>query len=140
MVESNDGGGTVSVNGGATWSGQQYSTAQVYRVTTTDEVPYHVRGAQQDNTTVCVPSRRDAHTPPSAASGDWFYEVGGGESADIATVPGRPDLFYAGSTNTLTRFDRRSGDTRDLQPSPVAVPLRGTRDIVALLVNHGLWA
>ena len=121
MVEANDGGGIVTVNGGATWSRQHYPTAQLYRVTTTDEVPYHVCGAQQDNSTVCVPSRGDALAPPDAAPGDWFYAVGGGESADIATVPGQPNLFYAGSTNTLTRFDRRTGDLRDVQPYPRTV-------------------
>ena len=118
MVEANDGGANVSVNGGATWTSQRYPTAQIYRVTTTDERPYHVCGAQQDNTTVCVPSSPVASTPPGARPGDWFYEVGGGESADIAVRPGQPDVFYAGSTNTLTRFDRRTGTTRDVQPYP----------------------
>src|SRR5205807_2783966 len=30
MAEANDGGGTVSVNGGRTWTGEAYSTAQTY--------------------------------------------------------------------------------------------------------------
>ncbi len=118
MVGANDGGANVTVNGGVSWTSQRYPTAQIYRVTTTDEVPYHVCGAQQDNTTVCVPSRASALAPPGSAQGDWFYDVGGGESADIATVPGNPDLFFAGSTNTLTRFDRRTGNARDVQPHP----------------------
>jgi hypothetical protein len=56
MANSNDGGGNVSVNGGETWTGQVYPTAQLYHVATTRDVPYHVCGAQQDNTTLCVPS------------------------------------------------------------------------------------
>jgi photosystem II stability/assembly factor-like uncharacterized protein len=118
MVEGNDGGASVSQNGGRTWTAQRYPTAQIYRVTTTDEVPFDVCGAQQDNTTVCVPSRAHPATPPGSAFGDWFYEVGGGESADIATRPGDPNVFYAGSTNTLTRIDRRDGSARDVQPHP----------------------
>ena len=118
MIEGNDGGAIVSVNGGRTWTSQRFPTAQIYRVVTTDELPYHVCGAQQDNTTVCVPSDGSALAPPASGSGDWYYEVGGGESADIATNPGTPDIFYAGATNTLTRFDRRTGAVRDVQPYP----------------------
>lgn len=118
MVEANDGGAVVTTNGGRTWTSQRYPTAQIYRVTTTDERPYHVCGAQQDNTTVCVPSRDGGLAPPGSAPGDWYYAVGGGESADIATVPGNPDRFYAGSTNTLTTFDRRHATERDVQPWP----------------------
>ncbi len=118
MIEANDGGAIVSVNGGRTWTGQQYPTAQIYRVATTDEVPYHVCGAQQDNTTVCVPSIAGSLTPPGASIGDWYYEIGGGESADVAPKPGAPDIFFAGATNTLTRFDRRTGAVRDVQPYP----------------------
>src|SRR6185503_6422738 len=118
MVEGNDGGAIVSVNGGETWTRQRYPTAQIYRVATTDEFPYHVCGAQQDNTTVCVPSIESHLAEPDARAGDWFYAVGGGESADIAPKPGAPDIFFAGSTNTLTRYDRRTGATRDVQPYP----------------------
>ncbi len=118
MIEANDGGAVVSENGGATWTAQRYPTAQLYRVATTDDVPYHVCGAQQDNSTACVASDGGILAPPAGIAGDWFYEVGGGESADIAPKPGVPDIFYAGSTNTLTRFDRRSGQSRDVQPFP----------------------
>ena len=118
MVEANDGGASVSMNGGITWTGQRYPTAQMYRVATTDDFPYHVCGAQQDNTTACVPSVAGHLAPPDARPGDWYYEVGGGESADIAPKPGAPDIFFAGSTNTLTRYDRRTGQVRDVQPNP----------------------
>jgi photosystem II stability/assembly factor-like uncharacterized protein len=36
MIEGNDGGANVSTNGGQTWTDQAYSTAQMYRLTTTD--------------------------------------------------------------------------------------------------------
>ena len=118
MIEANDGGAVVSMTGGESWTGERYPTAQMYRVVTTDDVPYHVCGAQQDNTTACVASDGGHLAPPNGAVGDWFYEVGGGESADIAPKPGAPDIFYAGSTNTLTRYDRRTGQARDVQPHP----------------------
>ena len=131
MIVADDGGASVSVNGGATWTARGFPTAQIYRVTTTSDVPYHVCGAQQDNSTVCVPRDGGHLRAPDSAPGDWFYEVGGGESATIAAKPGQPDVIYAGATNTLTRYDRRTGQERDVQPYPRLVmgePASGMRE------------
>src|SRR2546427_11367842 len=57
MIEGNDGGASVSYNGGKTWTDQDYATAQFYHVTTTNHFPYRVCGAQQDNSRVCGPRR-----------------------------------------------------------------------------------
>ncbi len=114
MINSNDGGGNVSVNGGQTWTGQDYPTAQLYHVATTKDFPYQVCGAQQDNSTICVPSEQTR-----GRSSGYVYAVGGGESGYIAPHPLNPNLFYAGSQGALiTRFDRSNGQTRDIQPYP----------------------
>ncbi len=110
MINANDGGANVSVNGGQTWTSQGYPTAQLYHVTTTAHVPYHVCGAQQDNSTVCVPVN---------GGGDEFYAVGGGESGYIAADPRNPDVYYAGSYGgLLTRYDRRTGQMREVNVWP----------------------
>ena len=57
MIQANDGGANVSVNGGADWTDQDYPTGQFYNVFTTRHVPYHICGAQQDNSTACVGSQ-----------------------------------------------------------------------------------
>ena len=57
MIESDDGGSEVSVDGGKTWSDEDFATAQFYHVITTTHFPYHICGAQQDNSTLCGPSR-----------------------------------------------------------------------------------
>src|SRR5438128_3342410 len=49
LFRSNDGGANVSVNGGETWTGQAYPTAQLYHLATTRDVPCHVCGAQQED-------------------------------------------------------------------------------------------
>src|SRR5258708_5547901 len=117
MVESNDGGANVSQNGGQTWTGQEYATAQLYHVATTRDIPYHVCGAQQDNSTICVSS---APAGRGGRGGTPPYAVGGGESGYIAPHPTDPNLFYAGSQGALlTRFDRRTGATRDIQVYPL---------------------
>ena len=121
MINSNDGGANVSTNGGETWTTQPFPTAQLYHVATTKDYPYHVCGAQQDNTTVCVPSDGGRnHRDPRSPAGSWMYEVGGGESGYIAPSPTNPDIFYAGSQGALlTRYDRSTGKSRDIQVYPL---------------------
>src|SRR6185437_3904293 len=46
-----------STDGGKTWTDEDYATAQFYHVIATTHFPYHVCGAQQDNSTLCGPSR-----------------------------------------------------------------------------------
>jgi photosystem II stability/assembly factor-like uncharacterized protein len=114
MVNANDGGGNVSFNGGQTWTGQAYPTAQFYHVSTTKDFPYHVCGAQQDNSTACIPSR-----PARTRGGTEFYSAGGGESGYVTPHPKDPALFYAGSQGALiTKYNRETGQTRDIQPYP----------------------
>jgi photosystem II stability/assembly factor-like uncharacterized protein len=121
MINANDGGGNVTVNGGRTWTGQRYPTAQMYTVATTRDFPYHVCGAQQDNTTACVesdgaPQLRTGNTNPG---GDYFYPVGGNESGWVVPHATDPNIFYGGGQEAyLTRFDRTSGEARDIQPFP----------------------
>ncbi|HJZ99156.1 MAG TPA: hypothetical protein VKE70_21750 [Candidatus Solibacter sp.] len=117
MIESNDGGANVSINGGESWTGQEYPTAQLYHVATTRDIPYHVCGAQQDNSTICVGSQSGGR---GGRGGVAPYAVGGGESGYIAPHPTNPNIFYAGSQGALlTRFDRRNGWTRDIQVYPL---------------------
>ena len=129
MINGNDGGGVVTVNGGRTWTSMRYPTAQIYRLATTADFPYHACGAQQDNTTVCVSSERGHLRDPGAPSTEWMYAVGGGESGYIAPHPTDPDIFYAGATNTLTRYDRAAGTLADIQPWPRIVMGEPARDM-----------
>jgi hypothetical protein len=110
MINANDGGANVSLNAGESWTGQRYPTSQFYNVFTTSHVPYHVCGAQQDNSTACV---------PSTGTGDELYDVGGGESGYIAPDPLDTDVFYAGSYGgLLTRVNRRTGEERAINVWP----------------------
>ena len=116
MIEGNDGGANVSTNGGEDWTDQDYSTAQMYRLATTDDDPYLVCGEQQDRGAVCS----------SSTGGDFINIPGGSESGPIAVDPRDSNVIYAGSccgpfTGSLTRFDR-SGKTgiggRRIDPWP----------------------
>jgi len=116
MIVANDGGGSVSTNAGRTWTAERYPTAQFYHVAVTEDVPYHVCGAQQDSGTACVPSEPGGSLLPA---GDWYYSAGGGEAAYIAPDPQAPGVFYAGDqAGILTRYDRTTGQRRDIQVNP----------------------
>ena len=114
MIEANDGGANVSVNGGETWTDQDYPTAQFYHVFLTSHIPYQICGAQQDNSTACMSSQSAGF-----GQGAYYYDVGGGESGYIAPDPLDPDVYYAGSYGgLLTRFDRRTGQQRNINIWP----------------------
>ena len=84
MIASNDGGVTVTLDGGKTWTLQDNQpTAQFYHVITDSATPYRVYGAQQDSGTVAIVSRSD---DGSIDRSDW-YDVGGGEAGYIAPYP-----------------------------------------------------
>jgi photosystem II stability/assembly factor-like uncharacterized protein len=123
LAEANDGGGTISVNGGQAWTDEDFPTAQLYHIIATRDFPYQVVGAQQDNSTIAVPSEdwkhRVANTNSTKPGIGYAYTVGGGESGYIAQDPLNPDIFYAGSQGALlTRIDRSTGQRRDVQVYP----------------------
>jgi photosystem II stability/assembly factor-like uncharacterized protein len=116
MIEANDGGATISLNGGKNWSTEDNQpTAQFYRVALDNDFPYHAYGAQQDNTTVGIATR--------SASGaiterDW-HPVGGGESGWIAPYLKDTNIVFAGSYDgLLTRYDHHDGQTRSVTVWP----------------------
>ena len=114
MVQANDGGANVSLNRGASWTDQDFATAQFYHVSTTNEFPYKVCGAQQDNSTLCGPSRKEG----GVTMADW-YDAGGGESGYVTPHPTKPDVIFAGSYGgLLTRKDRRTEFERNVTVYP----------------------
>ncbi len=115
MIESNDGGANVSFNGGRSWTEQDQPTAQFYRVALDNDFPYNIYGAQQDNSTVRIASRT---MEGGIGTSDW-YDVGGGESGWIAPSPKDSQIVFAGSYGGLTtRYDRRTGQQRNISPYP----------------------
>jgi photosystem II stability/assembly factor-like uncharacterized protein len=116
MIEGNDGGAVVTLNGGETWSGvYNQPTAEMYHVITDSQTPYRIYGAQQDNTTITIVSR----APIAGISGADTFAVGGGESGYIAVRPDDPNVVFAGNyQGTITRYDRRTGQSRNIMVWP----------------------
>ena len=78
MINGNDGGANVSVNGAESWTGQAYPTAQFYNAFVTAALPYHVCGAQQDNSTACVSSAGDR---------EWCTKSEAGRAGTLRRTP-----------------------------------------------------
>ncbi|MEX2271639.1 MAG: hypothetical protein WD690_09220 [Vicinamibacterales bacterium] len=119
LVSGNDGGGAVSYAGGPGWTPQDFPTAQYYHVITTKHVPFHVCGAQQDGSTVCLSSGGGGGRGGRGGTPE-MYSAGGAEPGYIAPDPLNLDIFYAGGNNgsLLTRLDRRSGNLKEVNPYP----------------------
>ncbi len=116
LLEGNDGGATVSTDGGKSWSGDHNQpTGQFYHVAVDEQFPFHIYGAQQDEGSFEGPSATSHGMIPL---GDW-NEVAYGESTFIAPKPGNPDVTYgAGYFSIFLSYNLATGQYRDVSPWP----------------------
>src|SRR5436190_5683025 len=116
MIGANDGGATVTLNGGRSWSTQNNQpTAQIYRVNTDRKFPYWVYGAQQDNSSIATPSATSGFGIDAT---DW-YPVAGCESAHLAFDPENPRYVYGGCyQGMIDEFDRDTRLSRNIMAWP----------------------
>jgi len=99
MIQSNDGGANVSLDGGTSWSTQMNQpTAEIYQVAVDNQYPYRVYGAQQDNTTVIVPSL-------PLGNGQDFRVGPGCETGPIIPSQGNPNVVYGSCKGQFSRLD-----------------------------------
>ena len=99
MIQSNDGGANVSLDGGRTWSTQaNQPTAEIYQVAVDNQYPYRVYGAQQDNTTVIVPSL-------PTGDGQGFRTGPGCETGPIIPDWRHPELVYGSCKGQFSRLN-----------------------------------
>ncbi|MEA2564687.1 MAG: hypothetical protein QOH06_6191 [Acidobacteriota bacterium] len=117
LISANDGGATVSLNGGSTWSTQlNQPTAELYRVATDNGFPYRVYSAQQDSGTISVPTA-SRNVPFGLMDA---YQVGGGEASHIAVDPRDANIVYATISGQVSRTDvaRKASDLLYIYPEP----------------------
>ena len=105
MIQANDGGATVSQDGGRTWSTENNQpTAELYQLYVDNQYPLRLYGAQQDNSTLIVP------TGPTGAGYDTEWRVGPGcETGPIMPHPTNPDTVYGSCKGQFSRKSMRSG-------------------------------
>ena len=116
IIDSNDGGVDISLNGGETWFAPPLPIAQFYRIDVDAGVPYRVMGSMQDIGTGSGPSN-------SLATGgillcDW-HTVGGGEAGHVVADPSDPNIVWASEYGGyITRYDRRTRQARNVSVYP----------------------
>jgi photosystem II stability/assembly factor-like uncharacterized protein len=127
MIAANDGGVTVTLDGGKNWTREDNQpTAQFYHVITDTGTPYRVYGSQQDSGTVAIASRSD---DGSIDRSDW-YDVGGGEAGYIAPYPPDPNIVYAADyQGNITLFDKRTGQVKSITEQPEISDARGAGNL-----------
>lgn len=116
IINANDGGASVSLDGGSTWSTQENQpTAQFYHVAVDQRFPYWVYGAQQDNTNLAVASAGDEGV---IGPRDW-YPAGGGECGFVVPDPRDAQIIYSNSENSIGRYDKHREQVQDISAWPV---------------------
>jgi photosystem II stability/assembly factor-like uncharacterized protein len=109
IIQSNDGGANVSLNGGQTWSTiYNQPTAELYQLAVDNQYPYRLYGAQQDNTTLIVPS-----LPPQVDRVDdplQLWSIGPGcETGPIVPHPVNPRIIYGACKGEFYRMNLETG-------------------------------
>jgi photosystem II stability/assembly factor-like uncharacterized protein len=129
IMNGNDGGVTISVDWGRTWTQQNNQpTAQFYHVSADNRFPYFLYGAQQDNSTVAIASR---NTDEWVISDKDWYDVGGGESGYVTPDPTDANIVYASgdAAADVTRFDKRTQQVQVISPGPLDTSGQGAETL-----------
>jgi photosystem II stability/assembly factor-like uncharacterized protein len=121
IITGNDGGVSLTLDGGATWAAPAIPTPQFYNIDVDDRLPYHVGGTIQDWGTASGPastlrSGEDGGGGPNL--GD-FYIVGGGEAGDFVYDRAAPGHIYAGEySGYISHYQEGTGNFRNISIYP----------------------
>jgi photosystem II stability/assembly factor-like uncharacterized protein len=112
MIHSNDGGANVTLNAMATWSTQyNQPTAEIYQVYTDHAFPYRLYGAQQDNSTLIVPSLPETETAPDDPIQLW-RQGPGCETGPLFPHLTNRDTVYGSCKGQFSRLNLRTGQEK----------------------------
>jgi photosystem II stability/assembly factor-like uncharacterized protein len=127
LANANDGGASISVDGGRSWSSQDNQpTAQFYHVLVDDVYPYRLYSGQQDNSSVIIKSRSDG---PNIGERDW-QDGPGCESANIGVDRRNPRYTYGGCYQGIfDELDMETGLSRQIMAYPALSLTEPTNEI-----------
>ena len=113
IIDGSDGGASVTLNGGDTWSTlDNQPTADLFGLAIDNQEPYWVYAAQNDNNHIGIPSRARG-----AIGWTDILPVEGGEGGLTAVKPDG-SVVYACDRTAITRYDRRSGQGTNISVWP----------------------
>ncbi|MFY9720309.1 MAG: hypothetical protein WAK16_11785, partial [Candidatus Cybelea sp.] len=119
IIEANDGGAPISIDGGKTWDWRfNVVIAQLYRVGYDEENPYHVCGGLQDNDSYCGPS--DSLSQLGITNSDWRAVGNDGDGSWVWPQPGDPSSIWNVGVSLLNGqlgiFDLHTRQNYDISP------------------------
>ena len=115
MINGNDGGASISLDGGKSWSSQENQpTAQFYHVSVDQQFPYRLYSGQQDNSSVSIASRTDGG---SIGLRDWEASAGC-ESANIGVGKSGRYAYGGCYQGLINELDTETGLTRAIMVYP----------------------
>ncbi|MEK6611892.1 MAG: hypothetical protein AABZ29_03810 [Gemmatimonadota bacterium] len=130
MVQANDGGATVTINGGRTWSTlYNQPTAEIYQVYVDNQFPYRLYGAQQDNSTLIVPSLPLSSGRPDSPMQEWMSGPGC-ETGPIFPHPTNPDTVYGSCKGQFSRLRISSGAEKQYWVGAQSLYGNATQDLI----------
>jgi len=116
MIEGNDGGASVTRDGGQNWSTVfNQPTAELYSCDVDDQYPYYLYSGQQDNTTIRVPSSQpflnvltsnDNHKLDEII---YWERLGGCETGPVVPKPGDPNIVYSNCKGQFSIYNKELG-------------------------------
>jgi photosystem II stability/assembly factor-like uncharacterized protein len=119
IANANDGGASISIDGGKTWTTQNNQpTGQFYHVSVDNAFPYHIYGAQQDSSNVGIASRSDSGV---IGRENWFV-AGGGECGFVVPDPRDWHIIYSNQAEdapSIIRYDKNKEEVQDISPFPL---------------------
>ncbi|HXR96474.1 MAG TPA: hypothetical protein VN709_01400 [Terriglobales bacterium] len=134
FIEGNDGGATVTVDGGKTFSSEDNQpTGQFYHANLDNQFPFHIYGAQQDRSSNEGPSATAAGSIPPV-----WTTVQGGEMSFVVPTPDKPWITYGSGYYSMEwREDRRTGLVTNVSPWPdYKFGLGGDKELYRYGWNH----
>ncbi len=128
FIISNDGGSSITFNGGKTFSTQyNMPTAQFYRINVDNQFPYRIYAGQQDNTSVSIASRELGGGGIGPSS--WMPSAGG-ESAFLAFDPNDVKYVLGGSyQGTIEALNIKAQASTNIMAAPIQYLAMDAKDI-----------
>ena len=115
FIMGGDGGPTITFDDGKNWTETDIPTAQFYHVNLDNVFPYHLYGAQQDNSSIKIASR----SSNSIIGEDDWHPVAGGEAGYIVPDPLNPEITYGGEYDgILSNFNEANDIYRIISVNP----------------------
>jgi photosystem II stability/assembly factor-like uncharacterized protein len=117
FILGDDGGAEVTFNQGKTWTELDIPTCQFYHISVDNAFPYHLYGAQQDNSSIRILSRNTE--AEGITRKDWEV-AGAGESGYVVSDPTNSDIVFGGNyMGQMERWNMKTGQKQDVSPNPI---------------------